>query len=39
MNTSERKHEGGASAMDSTVLNLGEDLSGFLATLGGVTSM
>src|ERR1017187_2706106 len=30
----ERYDRGGASAMDSTILDLGEDLSGFLATLG-----
>jgi predicted HTH domain antitoxin len=31
---SERYHEVGAFAMDSTILDLGEDISGFLATLG-----
>jgi hypothetical protein len=31
---SERHHEEGASMMVSTILDLGEDLSGFLATLG-----
>jgi len=31
---SERYHEEGASVMDSTILDLGEDLTGFLATLG-----
>ena len=32
--TAGRYHKGGASAVDSTILDLGEDLSGFLATLG-----
>ena len=29
-----RYHEGGASVMESTILDLGGDLSGFLAALG-----
>jgi len=34
MGAAGRYHAGGASARDSTILNLCEDLSGFLATLG-----